>query len=97
MLWQVMCLEQTPNPSAFSVGNADRIFEPYREAEGLSREYAAGLFQHFLVMFNVGDRSLAISQNVLIGGKDTPGKDLTNVSSYAVSYTHLGRYSLRGR
>ncbi|MCU6735860.1 pyruvate formate lyase family protein [Diplocloster agilis] len=84
LLWQVMCLEQTPNPSAFSVGNADRIFEPYREAEGLSREYAAGLFQHFLVMFNVGDRSWAISQNVLIGGKDTSGKDLTNVSSYAL-------------
>lgn len=84
ILWQVMCLEQTPNPFAFSVGNADRIFEPYRAAEGLEREMAAGLFKHFLVFFNVGDRSWAISQNVLIGGKDTEGKDLTNLTSYAL-------------
>ncbi|HOV69783.1 MAG TPA: pyruvate formate lyase family protein, partial [Clostridia bacterium] len=26
LLWQAMCLEQAPNPFAFSVGNADRIF-----------------------------------------------------------------------
>lgn len=84
LLWQVMCLEQTPNPSAFSVGNADRIFEPYREMEGLSREAAAGLFKHFLVMFNVGDRSWAVSQNVLIGGRDREGNDLTNPCSYAL-------------
>ncbi len=84
LLWQVMCLEQTPNPSAFSVGNADRIFEPYREMEGLDRAYAAGLFKHFLVMFNVGDRSWAVSQNVLISGRDEQGNDLTNLSSYAL-------------
>lgn len=84
LLWQVMCLEQSPNPFAFSVGNADRIFEPYREKEGLSREMAAGLFQHFLVFFNVGDRSWAISQNILIGGRDLVGNDLTNPSSYAL-------------
>ena len=84
LLWQVMCLEQAPNPFAFSVGNADRIFEPYRIKEGLSREYAAGLFKHFLVFYNVGDRSWAISQNVLIGGKDIDGHDLTNESSYAL-------------
>ena len=30
LLWQVMCLEQTPNPFAFSVGNADRIFDEFR-------------------------------------------------------------------
>lgn len=84
LLWQVMCLEQTPNPFAFSVGNADRIFEPYREKEGLSRDYAAGLFKHFLVFYNVGDRSWAISQNVLLGGKDTQGRDLTNECSYAL-------------
>lgn len=30
LLWQIMCIEQAPNPFAFSVGNADRIFEPYR-------------------------------------------------------------------
>ena len=42
LLWQVMCIEQAPNPYAFSVGNADRIFEPYRN--GLTRESAAELF-----------------------------------------------------
>lgn len=84
LLWQVMCLEQAPNPFAFSVGNADRIFEPYRENEGLSREYTAGLLKHFLVFFNVGDRSWAISQNIIIGGKDNKNLDLTNVTSYAL-------------
>lgn len=47
ILWQVMCLEQAPNPFAFSVGNADRIFAPYMERDGLSRQQAAALFQHF--------------------------------------------------
>ena len=84
LLWQVMCLEQAPNPFAFSVGNADRIFEPYRAMEGLSREEAAALFKHFLVFFNVGERSWAISQNVLLSGKDTQGNDLTNLMSYAI-------------
>lgn len=84
LLWQVMCLEQAPNPFAFSVGNADRIFEPYRAMEGLSREEAAALLKHFLVFFNVGERSWAISQNVLLSGKDTQGNDLTNLMSYAI-------------
>lgn len=84
LLWQAMCLEQAPNPFAFSVGNADRIFEPYRAMEGLSREEAAALFKHFLVFFNVGERSWAISQNVLLSGKDTQGNDLTNLMSYAI-------------
>lgn len=84
LLWQVMCIEQAPNPFAFSVGNADRIFEPYRAMENASREYAAGFFKHFLAFFNVGDRSWAISQNVLIGGRDTEGNDLTSVTSYAL-------------
>ena len=84
LLWQVMCIEQAPNPFAFSVGNADRIFEPYRAKEGLSREDAASLFAHFLVFFNVGERSWAISQNVLIGGKDENGADMTNPMSYAI-------------
>lgn len=82
LLWTVMCLEQAPNPYAFSVGNADRIFEEYRG--DLTREQASELFKHFLVFFNVGDRSWAISQNVLIGGKDELNKDLTNVTSYAI-------------
>jgi formate C-acetyltransferase len=84
LLWQVMCLEQAPNPFAFSVGNADRIFEPYREKENLSREYTAGLLKHFLVFFNVGDRSWAISQNIIVGGKDKDDKDMTNLTSYAL-------------
>jgi len=82
LLWEVMCLEQAPNPYAFSLGNADRIFEPYRK--DLSREQAAELFRHFLVFYNVGDRSWAISQNVLISGRDTDGNDLTNTMSYAI-------------
>lgn len=82
ILWTIMCLEQAPNPYAFSVGNADRIFEPYRKE--LSREEASELFKHFLVFYNVGDRSWAISQNVLIGGRDIEGNDLTNTMSYAI-------------
>ena len=82
LLWTIMCLEQAPNPYAFSVGNADRIFEPYRGE--LSREDASELFKHFLVFYNVGDRSWAISQNVLIGGRDIEGNDLTNTMSYAI-------------
>ncbi|MDR1928394.1 MAG: hypothetical protein LBQ33_07145 [Oscillospiraceae bacterium] len=84
LLWQVMCLEQAPNPFAFSVGNADRIFEPYRAMSGETRSEAAALFRHFLVFFNVADRSWAISQNILLGGRDTQGADLTNPCSYAL-------------
>lgn len=84
ILWQVMCLEQAPNPFAFSVGNADRIFEPYRAMDGLSREEAAALFKHFLVFYNVGERSWAISQNILISGKDNQDRDLTNEMTYAI-------------
>ena len=43
LLWEIMCLEQAPNPFAFSVGNADRIFEPYRAMDDMSREDAASL------------------------------------------------------
>ena len=82
LLWQVMCLEQAPNPFAFSVGNADRIFEPYRN--GLGRDEVAALFKHFLVFFNVADRSWAISQNIIISGRDKDGNDLTNPTTYAM-------------
>ena len=82
LLWTIMCLEQAPNPYAFSVGNADRIFEPYRKE--LSREEASELFKHLLVFYNVGDRSWAISQNVIIGGRDVLGNDLTSTMSYAI-------------
>ena len=84
LLWEVMCLEQAPNPFAFSVGNADRIFEPYRAKDGMTREDAASLLKHFLVFFNVGDRSWAISQNLLISGRDVEGNDLTYETSYAL-------------
>ena len=82
LLWEIMCLEQAPNPYALSVGNADRIFEPYRGE--LTRSQASELFKHFLVFYNVGDRSWAISQNVLISGRDNDGNDLTNTMSYAI-------------
>ncbi len=84
LLWQVMCLEQAPNPFAFSVGNADRIFEPYRMMSGESRDETAALFKHFLTFYNVGDRSWAISQNVLLGGKSNSGEDLTSVTTFAI-------------
>lgn len=84
LLWQVMCLEQAPNPFALSVGNADRIFEPYRAMTNLSREETKELFCCFLVFYNVGDRSWAISQNLLISGRDVDGNDLTNETSYAM-------------
>ena len=84
LIWQLMCLEQTPNPFAFSVGNADRIFEPYRAMEDTGRDVAAALLKHLLVFFNVADRSWAISQNLIIGGRDLAGNDLTNATSYAL-------------
>ncbi|MBE6814020.1 MAG: hypothetical protein E7522_01060 [Ruminococcaceae bacterium] len=84
LLWQTMCLEQAPNPFAFSVGNADRIFEPYRKISGLDRETTAALLKHFLVFFNVGDRSWAISQNLIVSGRDEDGNDLTNDTTYAL-------------
>lgn len=84
LIWQTMCLEQTPNPFAFSVGNADRIFEPYRAKENLDRDTTAALLKHMLVFFNVADRSWAISQNLIIGGRDIDGNDLTNPTSYAL-------------
>ena len=82
LLWQVMCLEQAPNPFAFSVGGADKIFMPYMQE--LTRQEAAALCKHFLVFFNVGERSWAISQNILLSGKDAVGNDLTNPMTYAI-------------
>ena len=84
LVWQVMCLEQAPNPFAFSVGNADRIFEPYRAAGETGREITSALFKNLLVFFNVGDRSWAISQNLIVGGKSKTGADLSNKSTYAL-------------
>jgi len=84
ILWQLMCIEQSPNPYAFSVGNVDRILEEYRERDLVDRKLAASLFKHFLVFLNVGDRSWAISQNLLLSGKSSDGTDLTNMMTYAV-------------
>ncbi len=84
LIWQVMCVEQVPNPFAFSVGNADRIFEPYRAKEDTDRKVAKGMFEHLLVFFNVADRSWAISQNLMVGGKSSEGEDLTNPTTYAL-------------
>ncbi len=84
LIWQLMCLEQAPNPFAFSVGNADRIFEPFRAMTDCSREDTAALLKHFLVFFNVADRSWAISQNIILGGRDVDGNDLTNPTTYAM-------------
>ena len=84
LLWQTMCLEQAPNPFAFSVGNADRIFEPYRKMSNTDRDTTAALLKHFLVFFNVGDRSWAISQNLIVSGRDENGNDLTNDTTYAL-------------
>ena len=84
LCWQVMCLEQAPNPFAFSVGNADRIFEPYRQMSGENRDETAALLKHLLVFYNVGDRSWAISQNLLMGGRDVDGNDLSNETTYAL-------------
>ena len=63
---------------------AENLQEAMRSYDNLSRGEAAALFKHFLVFYNVGERSWAISQNVLIGGRDVDGKDLTNEMSYAI-------------
>jgi pyruvate-formate lyase len=82
LLWQVMCLEQSPNPYAFSAGNLDRVFQPYLKTT--ANEEAVLLIRHLLAFFMVGARCWAISQNVLVGGKDYTGKDMTNEMSYII-------------
>lgn len=74
LLWQVMCLEQAPNPYAFSAGNLDRVFQPY--LDGTEFEEAVALVRHLLAFYMVGARGWAISQNILLGGRDTAGNDL---------------------
>ena len=75
LLWQLLCLEQAPNPYAFSAGNLDRVFEPYRP--GTDFETAVALTRHLLAFYMVGARGWAISQNLLLGGRDTAGNDLS--------------------
>jgi hypothetical protein len=84
LLWQVMALEQAPNPYAFSAGNLDRVLQPYyREAE-TSREEAVELVRHLLCFFQVGKRCWAISQNLIVGGRDDKGQDLACDMTYVV-------------
>ena len=82
LLWMVMTLEQAPNPYAFSVGNLDRILDPY--LLDTDEEEAIELVRSFLAFLMVGERCWAISQNVLIGGRDVQGNDLSSPMSYIV-------------
>lgn len=84
ILWQVMNLEQSPNPFAFSAGNMDRILQPYYEKSGIERALAVQLVRHLLAFFCVGDRNWAISQNIMVGGMDENGADLTCDMSYII-------------
>ncbi len=84
ILWQTMNLDQLPNPFAFSVGNLDRMLEPFRAASPVSRELSVELVRHLLAFFCVGDRNWAISQNIMVGGMDENGKDLTNEMTYVI-------------
>ena len=82
LCWQVMCLEQAPNPYAFSLGNIDRMFAPY--AEGCEFADQVVLIRSLLAFLMVGRRCWAISQNVLLGGRDIAGNDMTNETTYAI-------------
>jgi len=84
LLWQVMNLEQLPNPYAFSVGNLDRIMQPYYQKRKISKKLALQLIRHFLAFFEVGDRDWAISQNIMVGGSDFKGNDLSNDMTYII-------------
>ncbi len=84
LLWQVMVIEQAPNPYAFSVGNLDRILSPYYKQSDISYEHAVELVRNMLCFFQVGKRCWAISQNVLVGGKDEKGNNLTDEMSYII-------------
>ena len=84
LLWQVMALEQAPNPYAFSVGNLDRILQPYYRQADTSREEAVELIRHLLCFFQVGKRCWAISQNIIVGGRDETGQDLDCDMTYIV-------------
>ena len=84
LLWQVMNLEQLPNPYAFSVGNLDRIMQPYYKRARVCKKLAVQLIRHFLAFFEVGDRDWAISQNIMVGGSDVKGNDLSGDMTYII-------------
>ena len=94
LCWQVMNLEQLPNPFAFSVGNLDRIMRPYYIKSKISKEQAVQITRHFLTFFEVGDRNWAISQNIMVGGLGTGEKDSTNdMSSIIIDAFRQSPYS----
>lgn len=78
LFWQAMVLEQAPNPYAFSAGNLDRVLWPYYQRGGGTHEEAVELVRHLLCFYQVGNRCWAISQNVIAGGRDAAGRDLTS-------------------
>lgn len=82
LLWQVMTLEQAPNPYAFSIGNLDRILAPYRKET--PHDEAVALVRAFLAFLMVGKRCWAISQNIMVGGRDEHGNDLIDPMSFIV-------------
>ena len=82
LCWQVMCLEQAPNPYAFSAGNLDRVFAPY--LKDCSFNEAVAIMRHLLAFYMVGNRGWAISQNLLLGGRDVDGNDLTNTMTEVI-------------
>ncbi len=84
ILWQVMNLEQGPNPFAFSVGNLDRILQPYYDKDKLDYDLAVQLVRHLLAFFCTGDRNWAISQNIMVGGMDRDSGDMTCDMSYVI-------------
>jgi pyruvate-formate lyase len=84
LLWMAMTIEQTPNPYAFSVGNLDRILQPFYDKAPVDHEAAVQLTRHLLALFNVGDRNWAISQNIMAGGRRDNGHDLTWQMTYVV-------------
>ncbi|MCY2925785.1 MAG: hypothetical protein NT031_10155 [Planctomycetota bacterium] len=84
LLWQVMAVEQAPNPYAFSVGNLDRVLEPYWNEAHTTRDEAVQLVRHLLTFFQVGSRCWAISQNLIVGGRDEAGRDLASEMTYVV-------------
>ncbi|MFI4913108.1 MAG: pyruvate formate lyase family protein [Sedimentisphaeraceae bacterium JB056] len=84
LLWQIMVIEQSPNPYAISAGNIDRVLAPYYSPENTNRDLAVELVRHLLCFFQVGNRCWAISQNVLVGGKDTCNEDTTDEMTYIV-------------
>ena len=94
LCWQVMNLEQLPNPFAFSVGNLDRIMQSYYTKLKIPRELAVQITRHFLTFFEVGDRNWAISQNIMVGGLGAGEKDSTNdMSSIIIDAFRQSPYS----